>query len=75
MAESVCLAWSPSGRFLASGDYMGGVIVKKVRLKEDDKWAVFPVIETTLPEGWATDLVFSQDERFLLIATSIQDQV
>jgi WD40 repeat protein len=73
--DVVSLAWSPSGRFLVSGDDMGKIILKRLRLKEDGKWAVFPVFETRLSDGMADQFVFSPDEHMLLISASSQDQI
>ncbi|KAL2022191.1 hypothetical protein VTK56DRAFT_6020 [Thermocarpiscus australiensis] len=73
--DVVSLAWSPSGRFLVSGDDMGKIIVKRLRLKEDGKWAVFPVIETRISDGIADQFVFSPDERLLLISAPWRDQI
>ena len=74
-SDVVTLAWSPSGKFLVSGDDMGKVIVKKLRIKEDETWAVYPVFETITSEGFADQFVFSRDERFVLISAPLQDQV
>ncbi|KAL2263940.1 hypothetical protein VTK26DRAFT_4127 [Humicola hyalothermophila] len=73
--DVVSLAWSPSGRFLVSGDDMGKIIVKKLRLKEDGKWAVFPVLETRISDGIADQFAFSRDERLLLISAPLRDQI
>jgi WD40 repeat protein len=73
--DVVSLAWSPSGRFLASGDDMGKIIVKRLRLKEDGKWTVFPVFETRISDGIADQFVFSPDEHLLLISAPSQDQI
>ncbi|KAL2131707.1 hypothetical protein VTI74DRAFT_4726 [Chaetomium olivicolor] len=73
--DVVSLAWSPSGRFLVSADDMGKVIVKRLRLKEDGKWAVFPVFETRISDGIADRLVFSPDEHLLLISAPSRDQI
>jgi WD40 repeat protein len=73
--DVVSLAWSPSGRFLVSGDDMGKIILKRLRLKEDGKWAVFPVFETRLSDGMADQFVFSPDEHMLLISAPSQDQI
>ncbi|KAK4102353.1 hypothetical protein N658DRAFT_470033 [Parathielavia hyrcaniae] len=73
--DVVSLAWSPSGRFLVSGDDMGKIIVKKLRLKEDGKWAVFPVFETRISDEIADQFTFSRDEHLLLISAPLQDQI
>ena len=69
------LAWSPSGRFLVSGDELGTVIVKKLRIKEDETWAVYPVFETEISEEPVYCLLFSRDEQLLLISTFSGDQI
>ncbi|EAQ85347.1 hypothetical protein CHGG_09361 [Chaetomium globosum CBS 148.51] len=73
--EVVSLAWSPSGRFIVSGDDMGKIIVKKLRLKDDGKWAVFPVFETRISDRTADQFLFSGDEQLLLISAPLQDQI
>ncbi|KAH6640333.1 hypothetical protein F5144DRAFT_483160 [Chaetomium tenue] len=74
-ADVASLGWSPSAKFLASGDDMGKVIVKKLRIKEDERWAVYPVLETRIADGFADQFVFSRDEEFLLISAPLHDQV
>ena len=44
-SDVVSIAWSGSRRYLASGDDSGKIFVKRLRIKEDGKWAVFPVFQ------------------------------
>ncbi|KAL9111328.1 MAG: hypothetical protein Q9227_004205 [Pyrenula ochraceoflavens] len=68
------LAWSNSGRYMASADDSARVIVKRLEVKERDKWAVFAVLDLNLVEP-VRQFVFSPDERLLLAATLSGDQV
>lgn len=74
-ADVVSLAWSASGRYLVSGDDMGKVIAKRLRLKEDGRWAVFPVFETQMADAFADQFLFSPDEKLLLISTPSRDEI
>ncbi|KAK3305583.1 uncharacterized protein B0T15DRAFT_202866 [Chaetomium strumarium] len=68
-SDVISLTWSVSGRYLVSGDDTGKIIAKRLRLKEDGKWAVFPVFETRFTDSVADQFLFSQDESLLLIST------
>ncbi|OIW35531.1 hypothetical protein CONLIGDRAFT_666106 [Coniochaeta ligniaria NRRL 30616] len=72
--DVLALSWSKSGRYMVSCDEFGQVIAKRLQTKEEGKWAVFAVFETNLKEN-ALQLLFSPDERFLLISTPSEDHV
>ncbi|KAK3347044.1 hypothetical protein B0T25DRAFT_553490 [Lasiosphaeria hispida] len=75
-SDIISLAWSSSGKYLVSGDDWGKVIAKRVKLKGDGKWAVFPVFEArTGNMETVTQLLFSHDETHLLIGTASSDQI
>lgn len=75
LVDVVSLTWSTSGRYLVSGDDMGKIIVKRLRLKEDGKWAVFPVLETRIAGAVAEQFLFNMDESLLLISARSRDQI
>ena len=68
------LAWSPTGRFLVSGDDSGRLLAKRLDQQQDGTFKVFPVfdIRTTEP---VRQLLFSSNERRLLISTRSTDRV
>ncbi|KAI9690720.1 MAG: hypothetical protein M1820_009872 [Bogoriella megaspora] len=68
------LAWSKSGRFVASGDDSARIIVKRLEVKDADKWAVYPVLDVHLAEP-VRQLLFNTDEKLLLVSTSSSDYV
>jgi WD40 repeat protein/pimeloyl-ACP methyl ester carboxylesterase len=72
--DVVVLSWSPSGKYIVSCDELGQVIVKRLQLKEEGRWAVFAVFETNLKEN-ALQLLFSRDEKLLLISTPSEDLI
>jgi hypothetical protein len=71
----VSLGWSPSGRFLANGDIGEKVIVKSLRMRDDQTWIIYPVFEAKILDKFADQFGFSRDEHFLLISVAFQDQV
>lgn len=71
----VAIHWSPSRRFIASVDDSGRVIVKRLRIKDDDTWAVYPVFELRVSEEGLSQLLFSLDETFLLVSTDTMDRL
>lgn len=73
-SDVIRLAWSASGRYLVSVDDSGKIITKKLRLKEDGKWAVYPVFEARSGlQETVNQLLFSPDEGTLLISTATTD--
>lgn len=75
VVDIVAIHWSPSRRFIASVDDSGKVIVKRLRIKDDDTWAVYPVFELRVSEEGLSQLLFSLDETFLLVSTGTMDRV
>ncbi|KAH8910523.1 WD40 repeat-like protein, partial [Coniochaeta sp. PMI_546] len=70
--DVLALSWSKSGKYMVSCDEYGQVIAKRLQMKEEGKWGVFAVFETSLKEN-ALQLLFSPDERYLLISTPSED--
>lgn len=72
--DIVTVEWSMSRRFIASADDSGKVIAKRLKIKDDGKWAVFLLFDLRIPEA-VTQLLFSHDETLLLISTESSDRV
>lgn len=68
------LLWSESGNYMASCDDGGFIIVKRLRVKEEGTWAVFPVIQQRLDQR-VVQFLFSADEQYLIISTPMADYV
>ncbi|KAK4169568.1 hypothetical protein QBC43DRAFT_354843 [Cladorrhinum sp. PSN259] len=69
------LLWSESGKYIVSADDGGYVIAKRLAPKQEEGiWAVFPVFQHRLGDP-IKQLLFSADERFLLISTPLVDYV
>jgi WD40 repeat protein len=68
------LVWSESGKYMASCDDGGFIIIKRLRVKEEGTWAVFPVLERRLDQR-VVQFLFSTDEQYLLISTPMADHV
>ncbi|KAI1178312.1 hypothetical protein F4777DRAFT_113251 [Nemania sp. FL0916] len=71
-ADIICIGWSSSRRYLASGDDSGKIIVKRLLLKGDEKFAVFPNAELRVDDG-IFQLLFDPEETLLLISTKSSD--
>lgn len=61
-------------RLIASVDDSGKVIVKRLRIKPDGKWAVYPSLDLRVGEA-ILQIIFSPDEAYLLISTETTDRV
>jgi len=72
--DIIAIAWSSSRRLIASADDSAKIIVKRLRIKEDDKWAVYPLLELRVGEA-ILQLLFSLHEAFLLISTDTTDHL
>ncbi|KAB5530436.1 NACHT and WD domain-containing protein, variant [Coniochaeta sp. 2T2.1] len=70
--DVLALSWSETGKYMVSCDEFGQVIAKRLQSKEQGKWAVFAAFETNLKEN-ALQLLFSPDEKLLLISTPSED--
>ncbi|KAK4238881.1 WD40-repeat-containing domain protein [Achaetomium macrosporum] len=68
------LCWSVSGNYLVSSDDVDCVITKRLQLKPDGTWAVFPVFDCQLDEP-VKQFLFSSGERFLLIMTPSDEHI
>ncbi|KAI9696263.1 MAG: hypothetical protein M1836_005816 [Candelina mexicana] len=68
------LAWSDSGKFLISADDAGRIIGKRVNLKAENVFAVFPVLDIRVDEP-PQQFIFNKDENLLLISTPSLDRV
>ncbi|KAI1259686.1 hypothetical protein F5Y18DRAFT_432995 [Xylariaceae sp. FL1019] len=73
-ADIMKIEWSASRRFLVSADDSGKIVLKRLRIKDDGKWAVFPVLDIRVEEA-IDQLIFNPDESALLISTDSTDFV
>ncbi|KAK8034524.1 NACHT and WD domain-containing protein [Apiospora rasikravindrae] len=74
LVDIIAIEWSISRRFIASADDSGKIIAKRLKIKEDGKWAVFALFELRL-EAAISQLLFNIDESLLLISTDTSDRV
>ncbi|KAL9093906.1 MAG: hypothetical protein Q9165_003829 [Trypethelium subeluteriae] len=74
MGSVLLLAWSRSGRFMASADDSARVIVKRLEFKAQDKWAVFPVLDVRMSQA-ILQILFSPDENYLLVSAVASNTV
>lgn len=72
--DIIAIEWSSSCRLIASADDSGKVIVKRLRIKDDGKWAVYPLLDFRLEEA-VLQVLFSSDEAFFLVSTETTDHV
>ena len=70
----IIIAWSKSGRFIVSSDDSGRILAKRLELKPNDTFAVFPVFDIRTDEP-VRQFLFSETERLLLISTSSSDRI
>lgn len=70
----VKLSWSASGRYMVSCDESAFLVVKRLQLKDDGKWAVFPVLDRRLEEP-VRQILFCPEEKLLLVSSPRKDRV
>lgn len=70
----ICLLWSASGLYMVSGDDAGRIITKRLKVKGEAQWGVYPVLDIRLTEC-VQQFLFSHDERLLLVSTATSDYV
>lgn len=72
--DIIAIEWSSSRRLVASADDSGKVIVKRLRIKPDGKWAVYPLLDLRVGEA-VLQILFSSDEAYFLISTETTDRL
>ena len=70
----IILTWSSAGRYIVSGDDSGRIAAKKVELKENNSWAVFPVLDFRIDEP-VQQFLLDESERLLLISALSTDRI
>ncbi|KAI4254095.1 MAG: hypothetical protein L6R42_007328, partial [Xanthoria sp. 1 TBL-2021] len=70
----ICLLWSASGLYMVSGDDSGRIITKRLKVKGEAQWGVYPVLDIRLTEC-VQQFLFSHDEKLLLVSTATSDYV
>jgi WD40 repeat protein len=75
-ATIIALTWSSSGNWIASGDDSGHVVVRKVKMesKSNARTVVFKALDFRIRDG-ISQLLFSSDDKYLLVATSSTDRI
>lgn len=73
-SDVIAIEWSSSRRLIASADDSGKIIVKRLRIKPDGKWAVYPLLDLRVGEA-ILQILFSSDEACLLISTESSDRL
>ena len=68
------LAWSSSDKFIVSSDDSGRILVKRVELKENKAFCVFPVLDFRVDE-LVQQFLLNSSETLLLISTSSTDRL
>ena len=68
------LAWSYSNKYIVSGDDSSRIVAKRVELKENNTFGVFPVLDIRVDEA-VQQFLLNESERFLLISTSSTDRI
>ncbi len=70
----VILAWSRSNRYMISGDDSGRIVAKRVEMKKNNEFGVFPVFDIRLDEP-VHQFLLNEPERLLLISTDSADRI
>ena len=68
------LTWSDSGRYIISGDDSGRILAKRLEVKSNKAFGVFPVMDVRVDES-VQQFLLNQSETLLLISTSSTDRV
>ena len=68
------LVWSDSNKFVVSGDDSGRIVAKRVELKSNSAFSVFPVLDFRVDEP-VQQFLLNNSETLLLISTSSTDRV
>ena len=74
IADIIVLGWSPSRRYVASADDLGRIMLKRLRIKDDGKWAVYAIFDLHLDDA-VEQFLFNVEEDLVLISTSSSDHV
>lgn len=71
------LTWSSSGRYIASGDDSGHVLVRQVKMpvSEDAKMTVYKPSDLRIRNDGINQLLFSSNDQYLLVSTFSADTV
>lgn len=70
----IILAWSHSNRYVISGDDSGRIVAKRVKVKRNKTFGVFPVFGIRLDEP-VQQYLLDKSERLLPIPTGFTDRV
>ena len=73
-ASVMRLQWSSSGMYIVSSDESARIIVKRLEVKAEGQWRVYPVIDVLVVE-LVHQFLFNEDEQRLVISTSSTDQI
>jgi WD40 repeat protein len=76
VASVIEMAWSVSGKYIASADDCGRVIAKRLRkpTSQVNSWAVYPLLDFRPGEA-ISQLLLSSSEEFLLVSSTTCDWV
>ena len=70
----IILAWSPSNKYIISGDDSARIVTKRVELKDKSAFAVFPVLDFRVNEP-VQQFLWNESEKLLLISTPFTDRI
>ena len=70
----IILAWSHSNKYIISGDDSGRILAKRIEMKENSAFGVFPVFDIRIDEP-VQQFVFDRSEKLLLISTAFTDML